>query len=382
VSRPFLSPDAARALGGPDWLVARRVAAAESAAAMAQPSPTEELWRYSRISDLDLAAFPLGVVHTTVTGFDVAECTPDQLGSVMPEPLDLFGHLNDAFGSVQLVHVPKGHVVSEPIVVDHVLPDGAVSFPRLVLLVDDNAEVTVVERFRGAVGGVVAPVLELRASSSARVRYQAMNELANDAWAIAGQVAVGDRDSSITMASIAEGGGYSRVRTLVRLAGQGAHAEQIGVSFGEYEQMHDLRVSQVHDAPRTTSDLQFRSAVQDSARSVYTGLIRIEKHAKGCTAFQTNRNLKLSEQAWAESVPNLEIENNDVKCSHASTVGPIDADQRFYLESRGIPTAVAERLVVLGFFDDVVAKLPAPKLASWLHESIAAKLDRRIGALV
>jgi Fe-S cluster assembly protein SufD len=360
-------------------MVARRVAAAERAAAMEMPSPAEELWRYSRVDDLDLDRFAPGVVHTTVTGLEIEDVAPDQLGSVMADPFDLFAVLNDAFGSVRVLHVPKGKVITEPVVVDHVLPPGAASFPRLVLLVDDNAEITVVERFRGAAGGVVAPVLELRAANSARVRYQAMNELAADAWAIAGQAAVGMRDSTITMASIADGGGYSRVRTHVRLAGQGAHAEQIGVSFGERDQMHDLRVSQVHDAPRTTSDLQFRSAVQDSARSVYTGLIRIEKHAKGCTAFQTNRNLKLSELAWAESVPNLEIENNDVKCSHASTVGPIDVEQRFYLESRGIPTAVAERLVVLGFFDDVVGKLPAPKLARWLHESIAAKLDRRIG---
>jgi Fe-S cluster assembly protein SufD len=349
---------------------------------MALPSPTEELWRYSRIDDLDFARYPLGAVHTTVTGHAIDDLIEGQVGSVMADPFDVFSVLNDAFAAVRVLHIPKGTVIAEPIVVDHVLPAGAASFPRLVVLADENSEVTVVERFRGGANGLVAPVLELRAAQSARVRYQAMNELSSDAWSIAGQVAVGERDSTITMASIADGGGYSRVRTLVRLAGQGAHAEQIGVSFGENDQMHDLRVAQVHDAPRTTSDLQFRSAVQDSARSVYTGLIRIEKHAKGCTAFQTNRNLKLSEHAWAESVPNLEIENNDVKCSHASTVGPIDVEQRFYLESRGIPTAVAERLVVLGFFDDVVAKLPAPALAHWLHESIAAKLDRRIGALV
>ena len=101
--------------------------------------------------------------------------------------------------------------------------------------------------------------------------------------------------------------------------------------------MHDFRTLQDHVAPKTNSDLLFKGAVQDHAKSVYTGLIRIREDAKGSVAFQTNRNLTLSEGAWAESVPNLDIETNDVKCSHASTVGPIDDEQRFYLESRGIP---------------------------------------------
>ena len=127
--------------------------------------------------------------------------------------------------------------------------------------------------------------------------------------------------------------------------------------------MHDFRTIQDHDAPHTTSDLLFKGAVQDESRSVYTGLIKVRKHARGTAAFQTNRNLTLSEGAWAESVPNLEIETNDVRCSHASTVGPIDADQRFYLESRGIPTQIAERLIVLGFFDEVLDQLPVGPLA-------------------
>jgi Fe-S cluster assembly protein SufD len=110
---------------------------------------------------------------------------------------------------------------------------------------------------------------------------------------------------------------------------------------------------------------------------VYTGLIRIGHEAKGSVAYQTNRNLTLSAGAWAESVPNLEIETNDVKCSHASTIGPIDEDQRFYLESRGIPPKTAERLVVLGFFDEVLLQLPVGALATELRAQVAGKLDRR-----
>ena len=118
-------------------------------------------------------------------------------------------------------------------------------------------------------------------------------------------------------------------------------------------------------------------AVSDRSRSVYTGLIRVAKEARGTNAFQTNRNIKLSEHAWAESVPNLEIENNDVRCSHASAVGPIDEDQRFYLESRGVPTPIAERLVVTGFFDEVLSKLPIPGVADALRNLVGGKLDRQ-----
>jgi Fe-S cluster assembly protein SufD len=138
--------------------------------------------------------------------------------------------------------------------------------------------------------------------------------------------------------------------------------------------MHDFRTLQSHEAPRTHSDLLFKGAVKDTSKSVYTGLIKITENGTKTEAFQTNRTLTLSRGAWAESVPNLEIETNDVKCSHASTVGPIDDEQRFYLESRGIPPETAERLVILGFFDDVLAALPVGSLRPELRQRVADKL--------
>jgi len=114
--------------------------------------------------------------------------------------------------------------------------------------------------------------------------------------------------------------------------------------------------------------------VKDTAKSVYTGLIKISENATKTEAFQTNRNLTLSHGAWAESVPNLEIETNDVKCSHASTVGPIDDEQRFYLESRGVPPEIAERLVVFGFFDEVIERLPKSEFIEGIRAKVIAKL--------
>jgi Fe-S cluster assembly protein SufD len=141
--------------------------------------------------------------------------------------------------------------------------------------------------------------------------------------------------------------------------------------------MHDFRTMQDHAAPSTTSDLLFKGAVEDVAQSVYSGLIRVRKEAVGTNAFQTNRNLVLSEGARAESVPNLEIETNDVRCSHASAVGPIDDDQRFYLESRGIPPEETERLIVLGFFADILGGLPARTLGERMRAEVATKLAAR-----
>jgi Fe-S cluster assembly protein SufD len=213
------------------------------------------------------------------------------------------------------------------------------------------------------------------------VSYLGVNLLGTGVWQLGHQQAVGERDSTTLLATVALGGDYARVRTDAQVVGQGATTRQVAVYFADGNQMHDFRTLQDHVAPKTNSDLLFKGAVQDTAKSVYTGLIRIRPEAKGSVAYQTNRNLTLSHGAWAESVPNLEIETNDVKCSHASTVGPIDDEQRFYLESRGIPPEVAERLVVLGFFDEVLAQLPVGALAGELRARLDAKVSSRAVAV-
>jgi Fe-S cluster assembly protein SufD len=167
------------------------------------------------------------------------------------------------------------------------------------------------------------------------------------------------QEATLRVGHAALGGDYARVRFDCRLEGRGATGDLAALYFGDGDQMHDLRTYQQHLAPDTTSDLLFKGALDDRAHAVYTGLIRIGKNGRGSQATQTNRIVKLSPDAWAESVPNLEIEHNDVKCSHASAVGPIDADQRFYLESRGVPPEAAERLVVNGFFEEVLETFSA-----------------------
>lgn len=346
------------------------------------PTPDDEVWRYSRIDELRLGEFVPGRATTTVEG------AGDMLGDSVPatdlhDAVDVFHLLNLAFGDPTVITVPRGRVVAEPIVVTHIV-DAALGadgqrtavFPRLVIDVGEDAEVTVVEQFLSPDGdrSLVVPRLEVCAAQAARVRYLGVNLLATSTWSIGHQHAIGDRDSATLLATVALGGDYARVRTEAHVVGQGASTRQVALYFADGDQMHDFRTLQDHAAPKTNSDLLFKGAVQDHAKSVYTGLIKIRNEAKGSTAFQTNRNLTLSEGAWAESVPNLEIETNDVKCSHASTVGPIDEEQRFYLESRGIPPEVAERLVVLGFFDEVLHQLPVGPLADELRARVSAKL--------
>jgi Fe-S cluster assembly protein SufD len=137
--------------------------------------------------------------------------------------------------------------------------------------------------------------------------------------------------------------------------------------------MHDFRTLQEHAAPRTTSDLVVKGAVAGTSRSVYNGLIRMRHGAKGANAFQTNRNLVLSDGAHADSVPNLDIQENDVRCSHASAVGPVDEEQRFYLESRGVPRAVAERLILVGFFAELLDRVN-PAVGEYVLGRIAERV--------
>jgi Fe-S cluster assembly protein SufD len=348
------------------------------------PTADEEMWRYSRIAELDLTAFE-PVVHMPqvdgagqlADGVTVGSDTVELFG----EAPDVFALLNRTFASQVHVRVPAGTVVESPIVVTHVVA-GARSLvaPRLVVEAGRDAQVIVVERFvsEGDGSALVLPVVQIRADTAARVQYLAVNELSESTWSIGHQQAEGDRDSTTLLATVMLGGDYARVRTEARLVGPGGSTRQVALYFAGGGQMHDFRTIQDHAAPHTSSDLLFKGAVQDRSRSVYTGLIRIRENAKGATAYQTNRNLTLSDGAWAESVPNLDIQTNDVTCSHASTVGPIDEDQRFYLESRGVQPEVAERLVVLGFFDEVLGQLPASDITAAVRAGVAAKLD--IGA--
>ena len=389
------------------------------------PTVEQEIWRYSRIPELDLAAYaPLPVDDPPATGVPEAlqpvldalgeraavvavvngrvahvEVEPSTarlgvevgrlveldpagaaFGSLTGEATTAFGQLHDAFSADPvLVRVPAGVILDAPVVVLHWTDAaGSATFPHLVVDAGEDSEVVVYDHHASAdVDALVLPVSELRAGPASRLRYVHVQVLGPGVWQLGRQSSRAERDAAFSTAMVALGGDYARLEVESTLAGRGSSGEMLAVYFGEERQMHDFRSLQDHVAPRTTSNLLFKGAVQGRSRSVYTGLIHIGKQAAGVDAFQTNRNIKLSEGAWAESVPNLEIENNDVRCSHASAVGPVDEEQRYYLESRGVPPARAERLIVLGFFEEVLERLAVPAATVALRREIAAKLDRR-----
>ncbi len=381
-----LSPitvDAVARLGGPEWLVDRRRAAAERGAGAPLPSTDEDVWRYSRVAELELDRYEAAPSATTVDHGDLgrarvlraADLAPDQLGD-LPELGSALTWLHHALADDPVVvDVPGGVTVGDPIVIRHQgAADGTAAASKVIVRAGGDSEVHVVEVLEGGGDGLLLPRTEIVLEPAARVRYVGVQLLGPSAWSIGTLDIAADAQASVHAGLAGFGGDYTRTRTDCRLIGRGASGDLLAAYFGDGDQTLDYRTFQDHVAPDTTSNLLFKGAVSGRSRSVYTGLIRVGKDARGTNAFQTNRNIKLSEDAWAESIPNLVIENNDVHCSHASAVGPIDEEQRFYLESRGIPTVVAERLIVAGFFAEVLDQLPVADLRATLDEAVSSKL--------
>jgi Fe-S cluster assembly protein SufD len=320
-----------------------------------------------------------GFVVSSDSSSDAVDVLP--LGLLNEEPEDLAGDpdwfalANRAFAPAPtVVRIRRGAVVDPVLVVHEVVSDSALVLPRIRIEAGEDCEVTVVEVVVGAGRSVVAPVTEIAVGRAARVSYLQVQMLGAETWQVGLQSSRVDADAHLASAAVALGGDYARLRTDSVLAGQGSSSRLLALYFGAGAQMHDFRTVQHHRVPKTTSDLLYKGVVANTARSVYSGLIRVEKGARGTNAFQTNRNLVLHEGAHADSVPNLEIEDNDVRCSHASAVGPVSEDEKFYLESRGVPPEVTARLIALGFLNEVIGELPAPALAPMLTEALALKL--------
>jgi Fe-S cluster assembly protein SufD len=415
------SAGAVDALPGPEWLRQSRLASRERFSASELPRESEEIWRYSRIEELELSRYGpcppggevaidelpgelqalVGAVGAEATvlvshnggegrilnpqnNLRVAAFGDAPLGEgTPPAPVlhgpaaDVWTALNGAFVQVPWrVTVAAGDTVERPLVVVHWFDrDGCAVFPRIEVEVGDNASLRVVEIIASPDVDVLSvPVAHLHLHPGARLGFGHVQLLGGRAWQLGNQVSRVGKDATLRSMTVALGGHYARERTDSVLEGTGADSELLAAFFGAGDQMHDLRTVQHHAAPHTRSDLLFKGAVANKSHSVYSGLIRVEKGARGTNAFQTNRNLVLSEGAQADSVPTLEIEDNDVRCSHASTVGPIDESQLFYLESRGVPTHAAERLIALGFMEDVLERFPVGDMVGWLRQAVAGKL--------
>lgn len=316
----------------------------------------------------------------------------DGLRSVIGRGVDLgrdkLAAAHRAFvGDGVLLHVGRSIVVDGPVVVDiQATADGVVSFPHLTIVLEENSEASVVVNYRSDddVDHVAIPQVEAVVGDTARLRLTTLQHWGRGTTATVHEKVTLGRDSTGKIGEVGLGGKLARLDLSVEMIGDGSSAELVGLSFGDRDQTHDYRVVMRHVGRNTSSDVFLKGAVEDRASSVFTGLLRIEEGAVRTSAFETNRNLVLSGDARAQSVPNLEILCNDIVCGHGSTVGQLAEEHLYYLMSRGLPKDRAERLLVRGFFAEAINRLPIDSMAGPITEAVhgkfvAAQEEGRIG---
>ncbi len=275
------------------------------------------------------------------------------------------------------LYVPRGVEIELPIEIFHWLHgENASVFPHLLLGTDELAKVTVVEHFRSLdrkSPGFACGVNDLIAGPGAKVTYVCAQTWGENVRALQMNTTTVDHDASAMSLNLHLGGRYSRFESLSRLVGEGARSDLLAVSVATGEQEFDARTLQDHVTPHGASDLLYKNALDDRARCTFGGLIRVEPHAHFTDAYQKVRNLLLSDDSEANSMPGLEILADNVRCTHGATSGQIDEDELFYLRSRGIPVSAAQRLIVTGFLNEVIQRLDQPAIAAHLRRLIEEK---------
>jgi Fe-S cluster assembly protein SufD len=296
---------------------------------------------------------------------------------------DPFVARNDAGWSAGvLVHVAAGVRVEEPIRIEVPLDEGgkAINWRTLVVL-DEAAEAEVWEHYSSAdddTDALLNTVVELSVGAGARLRYVSTQDLSESAWLFATQRARVERDAVLDWTALGFGSGRGKVRMETNLAGPGSEAKVTGGYAGGGRQHLDYDTTQEHAAPNTTSDLAFRGVLADRATAVWRGMIKVDPGAQQTDAFQESRNLLLSGRAHADAIPGLEIEADDVRCTHAAAVAQIDSEQLYYLTSRGLDAAAAKALIIEGFLQALVERIAEGPV----REEVAAALERRLAEIL
>jgi Fe-S cluster assembly protein SufD len=277
-----------------------------------------------------------------------------------------------------LLYVPQGVRLELPIRVTRwVSQPGVAVFSRTLIVADPGSQVSLVDEILSEdldSHTLVSDAVEVLARDGAQVQYVSLQRLGRGAFYQASQRTLAQRDSTLDTLNVSMGATTSRVDLNAQLLGPGANSDMLGLYFGDDSQHFDHNTSQDHVAPNTSSDLLYKGALDNESRSVFRGIIKVHPKAQKTDAYQTNRNLLLSDHARADSLPNLEIQADDVRCSHGATVGQLDAESRFYLMSRGLTREQAERLVVLGFLGEVLSRLPLGGVVEKVTNVIEEKL--------
>ena len=386
----------AEALAEPTWLVERRRKGASLAQELPLPDQKAKGWEFTDLSALQFETFGVGEVEAAITGDrareqgaiviplsaaaeEHEELLRDRLGSLVSGDDPFVARNEAAWREGVLVHVPAGVRLEEPVRIEVSAPAAASAWRTLIVL-EHGAEAQVWERWTSEGGGdaLLNAVVEISVGEDARLGYVSAQELSEDAWVFGTQRAEIGQAGLLDWTALGFGSGRGKVRMETNLAGQGSQARVTGGYVGGGSQHLDYDTTQEHSAAHTTSDLAFRGVLAESATAVWRGMIKVDPGAQQTDAFQECRNLLLSHDAHADAIPGLEILANDVRCTHAAAVAQIDREQLFYLESRGLREEDAKALVIEGFLQSLVERLPTGEV----RDSIALALERRLGEVL
>jgi Fe-S cluster assembly protein SufD len=376
--------------------------------ALPMPTTTDESWRFTDLAGFDPESFSMnggapsaaapsmleldaaGVAYVGPDGIEI-DHAPD---GVRFEPLadhELLGRLvtpDEKFAAHNaaewrhglLVHVPRGIVLEQPLYVRVTNGvDGGALFWRLLVVAEPESRFSIIEELSSAAPALAAysnAVVELHVEQASKVEYVSVQNLSRETWHFASHHARVGRDAELDWVAGGFGSKKGKVRIQNDLDGPGATSRVTGAYFADGEQHLDYDTFQEHIAPNTTSDFAFKGALRDEATAVWRGMIRVEEGAQKTNAYQENRNLLLSPSAHADSIPGLEIMANDVRCTHGATVGQVDREQLFYLMARGLSRAEAERLIVRGFFSDVLDRIELEPVREALGEALEARIPQ------
>jgi Fe-S cluster assembly protein SufD len=375
--------------------------------ALPLPTTNDEHWRFTDLTGFDPDAWvengatePLsapslldldvgGVAQVDEGGIHIVGAPEGIRFELLPEDHELLhslvgwdekfaAHNAAMWANGLLVQVPRGLVVEKPLYVRIAnATDGGALFWRLLVVAEPESRFTLIEEYASAspeLSGYSNAAVEIVVRDGARVEYVSVQNLSRATWHFASHHARVDRDAELDWVAAGFGSAKGKIRIQNDLAGPGATSRVTGAYFADGTQHLDYDTFQEHIAPSTTSDFAFKGVLRDEARAVWRGMIRVEQDAQKTNAYQENRNLLLSKTAHADSIPGLEILANDVRCTHGATLGQVDREQLFYLMTRGLSRSEAERLIVRGFFQDVLDRIDLEPV----RDALATALEARI----
>ena len=412
----------------PAWMLNFRLAAWQTFESLPWPKATDEPWRRTRLTGFDLKKFK---THAVSSGrrqkSDLSALLQEELGEMesaasiifedgavrfqeerqnLAEGGILFLDLASAveshpelvqkyfmtqavkpgqnkFTALHAALWDTGTLVYVPANARAVLPlqvilsqanDGSGSYHHTLLVTEKGAEITVVDELLGAQNGLQVGVVELIIGDGSVVRYVNLQDFDHSAWNFLTGRAVLHRDADLRWIQVSWGSRLTKAFLDVELAEPGGHAELLGIYFPTGTQHIDHQTLQIHTAPHCFSDLLFNGALKDKSRSVYMGVIKVAKGAQKTDAYQRNGNLILDGSARADSIPGLEIESDDVRCTHGATASQVEPEYVFYLMARGLTRPQAERMIVQGFFQAVLDRVPVESVVRKLETVIERKI--------